>query len=235
MVSNSFSAAARQSSHNGSHAMGCSHWAPLRQTRPIWPPWHSQFSRGLWTWWGFAHPSALWGTPIHCLGLFHSMFFSPSRPLGLILILLFPIFCSLGMIPHFHLFLISHTAWEYFWSLQNTNHGGQTKGLSQIPCTFHFTGNFRWNSHVTVQVYTTDQKVTVSLLPIAHFAETCWIYPLIWETDLIPSPPSASSPLLKFMSSCHFCVTEQLIIYCPLSSCSFSFPINTKALLNNDI
>lgn len=46
---------------------GCSHQAPLRQARHTWPPGHSQSPRGLRTWWGFAHPSALWGTHSHPL------------------------------------------------------------------------------------------------------------------------------------------------------------------------
>lgn len=79
---------------------GCFHQAPLRQARHTWPPGHSQSPRGLWTWWGFAHPSALWGTLTHCLGLFHM----PSLPV------LFPISvsslycCSHSPAPHLLLF-----------------------------------------------------------------------------------------------------------------------------------
>lgn len=111
----------------------------------------------------------------------HSLLFSSSQPLGFtaVPILLLPDFSSLGMSPHSHLLLPSHTAWQRFWSLQSTNHSGQTKGLSQVPRALHFTGNLRQNSHITLQVYRTDQKVTVSLVPTACFSEMHPIYSLM--------------------------------------------------------
>lgn len=165
---------------------GCSHQAPLRQARHTWPPGTASLPEDCGP--GGALPipllcEALPPTAGGCSTRPRSLFFSPFQPLGFIavLILLLLAFCSLGMILHSHLLLCSHTAWQCFWSLQNANRGSQTKGLSQVPCPLHFTGNLTQNSHITVQIYRTDQKVTVSLVPIAHFAETCPVYLLTWD------------------------------------------------------
>lgn len=180
---------------------GCSQQAPLGQASHVWPPGHSQSPRGLWTQRGFAHLTALRGTPTHCWGLFHMPSlpaFPPSQTLGFITvpILLLPTFWCLGVIPQ-----VLPRATQSHW-VQNTSHGMiRPKGCHKNPVLSILQVISDETATLLFKLAEESRRSQYHLFPLPVLLEhTQFIYWRERQVHLISCPPSASSLFLKFIS-----------------------------------